>query len=127
MKASPARILLGLVLGVTLGYLCVKSRSPMLARIPGIVAPVGTLFISAIQVCVIPLVASSLIVGCETTHLHRRMKPGFVSSRVAHSSQPCLEWAKSREAGIPARIIPKAMEMTIKGRSAPSAAALKIL
>jgi hypothetical protein len=48
LKASPLRILLGLVLGVALGYLCVKSRSPMLARIPGIVAPVGTLFISAI-------------------------------------------------------------------------------
>ncbi len=67
MKASPARILLGLVLGVALGYLCVKSRSPLLARMPGIVAPVGTLFISAIQACVIPLVASSLIVGCAAS------------------------------------------------------------
>lgn len=36
----------------------------MLSRIPGIVAPIGTLFISAIRVCVIPLVMSSLIVGC---------------------------------------------------------------
>ena len=67
MKASPTRILLGLLLGVALGYLCVKSRSPMLARIPGIVAPIGTLFISAIQACVIPLVASSLIVGCAAS------------------------------------------------------------
>ena len=67
MKASPARILLGLVLGVALGYLSVRSRSPMLARIPGIVAPVGRLFISAIQACVIPLVASSLIVGCAAS------------------------------------------------------------
>jgi proton glutamate symport protein len=67
LKASPARILLGLVLGVALGYLCVKSRSPMLARIPGIVAPVGKLFISAIQMCVIPLVASSLILGCAAS------------------------------------------------------------
>jgi proton glutamate symport protein len=67
LKASPARILLGLVLGVALGYLSVKSRSPMLVRIPGIVAPVGRLFISAIQACVIPLVASSLIVGCAAS------------------------------------------------------------
>jgi proton glutamate symport protein len=67
LKASPARILLGLVLGVVLGYVCMKSQSPMLARIPGIVAPIGTLFISAIRVCVIPLVASSLIVGCAAS------------------------------------------------------------
>lgn len=67
MKASPARILLGLVLGVALGYLCVESRSPLLARIPGIVAPVGALFVSAIQACVIPMVASSLIVGCAAS------------------------------------------------------------
>jgi proton glutamate symport protein len=67
LKASPARILLGLVLGAVLGYLCVKSRLPILTRIPGIVAPVGKLFISAIQVCVIPLVASSLIVGCAAS------------------------------------------------------------
>ncbi len=67
MKASPLRILLGLVLGVALGYLSVKNRSPMLARIPGIFAPVGKLFISAIQVCVIPLITSSLIVGCAAS------------------------------------------------------------
>ena len=67
MRATPLRILLGLVLGVALGYLCVKSRSPVLARIPTFIAPVGKLFISAIQLCVIPLIASSLIAGCAAS------------------------------------------------------------
>jgi proton glutamate symport protein len=67
LKASPARILIGLILGAALGYLCVRSRSPLLLRVPGMLAPVGNLFISAIRVCVIPLVTSSLIVGCAVT------------------------------------------------------------
>lgn len=67
MKASPARILLGLLLGGLLGYVCMKSHSPLLAKLPAVVAPLGTLFISAIRVCVIPLVTSSLIVGCAAS------------------------------------------------------------
>jgi proton glutamate symport protein len=35
--------------------------------VPSILAPIGTLFINAIRVCVIPLVCSSLIVGCAAT------------------------------------------------------------
>lgn len=67
MKASPARILIGLILGAALGYLCVRSRSPLLLRVPGMLAPVGNLFISAIRVCVIPFVTSSLILGCAVS------------------------------------------------------------
>jgi Na+/H+-dicarboxylate symporter len=67
LKASPARILIGLVLGAILGYVCVHSRSSLLLRVPGILAPIGALFISAIRVCVIPLVTSSLIVGCAAS------------------------------------------------------------
>jgi proton glutamate symport protein len=67
LKASPIRILIGLILGAGLGYLCVRSRSPLLAHVPGILAPVGNLFISAIRICVIPLVTSSLIVGCAVS------------------------------------------------------------
>ena len=55
------------MLGAALGYLCVRSQSPLLQRVPGLLAPLGTLFINAIRVCVIPLVTSSLIVGCAAT------------------------------------------------------------
>ncbi len=67
MKASPARILLGLLLGVLFGYICMKSHSPLLAKLPAVIAPLGTLFINAIRLCVIPLVTSSLIVGCAAS------------------------------------------------------------
>jgi proton glutamate symport protein len=67
LKASPIRILIGLILGAALGYLCVRSRSPLLMHVPGILAPLGSLFINAIRICVIPLVTSSLIVGCAVS------------------------------------------------------------
>lgn len=67
MKASPIRILLGLVLGAAVGYFCIGSSSTLLLRVPGLLAPIGTLFINAIRVCVIPLVCSSLIVGCAAS------------------------------------------------------------
>jgi proton glutamate symport protein len=67
LKASPIRILLGLFLGAAVGYFCTGSSSTLLSRVPGILAPIGTLFINAIRVCVIPLVCSSLIVGCASS------------------------------------------------------------
>ncbi len=67
MKASPAQILIGLVLGGALGFLCEKSQYRPVASIPHMLAPVGTLFLSAIRVCVIPLVTSSLVVGCAAS------------------------------------------------------------
>jgi Na+/H+-dicarboxylate symporter len=39
----------------------------LLSRVPAMLAPVGILFINAIRVCVIPLVCSSLIVGCAAS------------------------------------------------------------
>jgi Na+/H+-dicarboxylate symporter len=73
LKASPARILLGLLFGAALGYLCVKSGSAALLRVPDMLAPIGTLFVSAIRVCVIPLVCSSLIVGCAASRAAGRI------------------------------------------------------
>jgi proton glutamate symport protein len=67
LKVSPARILIGLILGAVLGWVCVRSRSPLLLHIPGLLAPLGSLFINAIRICVIPLVTSSLIVGCAVS------------------------------------------------------------
>jgi proton glutamate symport protein len=67
LKASPIRILLGLFLGAAIGYFCTGSSSTLLSRVPSMLAPIGTLFINAIRVCVIPLVCSSLIVGCAAS------------------------------------------------------------
>ena len=67
MKASPARIFLGLLLGAVLGHLCTRSHNPLLRGLPAALAPVGTLFLNAIRVCVLPLVVGGLVSGCAVT------------------------------------------------------------
>ncbi len=61
------RVLIGLVAGLALGVGISLSRSPWILGIPALVEPIGTLFINAIRMTVIPLVVSSLIVGVAAT------------------------------------------------------------
>ena len=77
---SPVRIFLGLLLGALLGYVCGRSQSPALHRIPMSIEPLGRLFINAIRVCVIPLVTASLIAGCAAT-----TNPGALGRLAARS------------------------------------------
>jgi Na+/H+-dicarboxylate symporter len=57
------RVLLGLVAGLALGIGVALSGSPQLLHAAEAVEPLGTLFINAIRMTVIPLVVGSLIVG----------------------------------------------------------------
>lgn len=57
------RVLIGLVTGLVLGIAVPASGNGWLQRLPGIVEPAGLLFVNAIRMTVIPLVASGLIVG----------------------------------------------------------------
>lgn len=57
------RVTAGLVAGLLLGVAISASHSPWLARIPGWLDPVGTIFVNAIRIAVIPLVMSGLIAG----------------------------------------------------------------
>jgi proton glutamate symport protein len=57
------RVLIGLVAGLTLGIVADATRHPALIAISGGIGPVGTLFINAIRMTVIPLVVASLIGG----------------------------------------------------------------
>jgi Na+/H+-dicarboxylate symporter len=61
------RVLLGLVMGLAVGVAVSMSSSPWVAGIPALAEPIGTLFINAIRMTVIPLVVSSLIVGVAAT------------------------------------------------------------
>jgi Na+/H+-dicarboxylate symporter len=61
------RVLIALVLGIGVGLL-LSAVDPLLARnIVGVIEPVGTLFVNAIRMTVIPLVMASLIVGIATS------------------------------------------------------------
>jgi proton glutamate symport protein len=57
------RVAISLVAGLLLGFAVSSSQSPWLVRIPAIFEPIGTVFVNAIRVAVIPLVVSSLIAG----------------------------------------------------------------
>lgn len=57
------RVLIGLIAGLAVGLAVSLSSSPLLQRLPTLVEPVGTLFINAIRMTVIPLVVASLVVG----------------------------------------------------------------
>ncbi|HEU4628397.1 MAG TPA: dicarboxylate/amino acid:cation symporter [Gemmatimonadaceae bacterium] len=57
------RVLAGLVAGLGLGILVAQAGSPALLRAAEAVEPLGTLFINAIRMTVIPLVVGSLVVG----------------------------------------------------------------
>lgn len=56
------RVLTGLVLGLVAGIAVSLSDAGALASIPGVVEPIGTLWVNAIRMTVVPLVVSLLIV-----------------------------------------------------------------
>jgi proton glutamate symport protein len=57
------RVLIGLASGLALGIVVPATGNSWLQRLPGLVEPAGLLFVNAIRMTVIPLVASGLIVG----------------------------------------------------------------
>ena len=60
------RVVIGLIAGLLLGLAIASSHSVWLARIPGWLDPVGTIFVNAIRLAVIPLVVSGLIAGAAS-------------------------------------------------------------
>lgn len=63
MSSLTARVLLALIAGLALGLAIAQSDASWGAGLLAVVGPVGTVFINAIRMTVIPLVVSSLIVG----------------------------------------------------------------
>jgi proton glutamate symport protein len=57
------RVLIGLLSGLAIGVGISAAGIPWLGQLPGLIEPIGILFISAIRMVVIPLVVASLVVG----------------------------------------------------------------
>ena len=57
------RVLLSLAVGLVLGIAIASAGAGWWEALPGLVEPIGLLFVNAIRMTVIPLVASGLIVG----------------------------------------------------------------
>src|SRR5947209_16342196 len=73
------RVVIGLVAGLVLGTAISVSHWAWLARVPGFLDPVGTIFVNAIRLAVIPLVVSGLITGTASGGSPRKM--GKLSGR----------------------------------------------
>ena len=70
------RVLIAMVLGIVLGLVILAHPAPVLLKIVSWVEPVGTLWVNAIRMTVIPLVVSLLITGvasCSDLHMVRRI------------------------------------------------------
>lgn len=61
------RVLVALVLGLAVGLVVLAHPSPLLLKLVSIVEPVGTLWVNAIRMTVIPLVVSLLITGVASS------------------------------------------------------------
>lgn len=57
------RVLVGLVAGLLLGILISTTHTSWLLPVPGVLQPIGQIFVNAIRMTVIPLVVASLMVG----------------------------------------------------------------
>ena len=91
------RVLVALVAGLALGLGIAASGTPALAHLVPVIEPVGTLWIAAIRMTIIPLVVSSLIVGvggaADARHIGRlgaRALALFVAMLVAATAVALL-------------------------------------
>ncbi|MFN2399815.1 MAG: dicarboxylate/amino acid:cation symporter [Gemmatimonadaceae bacterium] len=60
---SQWRVLIGLAAGLIIGSIVAASRNPALVAAAAVIEPLGTLWVNAIRMTVIPLVVSLLVVG----------------------------------------------------------------
>ena len=61
------RVLIGLIAGFGIGIVISGSEMPILSWVIEVVEPVGTIFINAIRMTVVPLVVTSLIAGIASS------------------------------------------------------------
>ena len=61
--STTARVLIGLALGILAGVLSTLAGDDFAARLAALVSPVGTLWLNALRMTVVPLVVSLVIVG----------------------------------------------------------------
>src|SRR5262252_3052895 len=57
------RVLVALALGLALGLIVLAHPTPVLLKVVSVVEPIGTLWVNAIRMTVVPLVVSILITG----------------------------------------------------------------
>ncbi len=62
-SALTTKVLIGLAGGIALGVAITSSGSPALHILPGLLDPIGALWVNALRMTVIPLVVSAVLIG----------------------------------------------------------------
>ena len=70
---SAARVLVALLVGLAAGIGVASSHTPLLARAAAAIEPIGTLWINAVRMTVVPLVVALVITGVASTADPRRI------------------------------------------------------
>ena len=60
------RVLLALVAGLAAGMVIASSTNPAVLAIPGYLEPVGTIWVNALRMIVVPLVVTSVVIGVNS-------------------------------------------------------------
>jgi Na+/H+-dicarboxylate symporter len=60
------KVLIALVAGLALGIAISGATNPVLQSIPGLLEPIGTLWVNALRMTVIPLVVSAIVTGINS-------------------------------------------------------------
>lgn len=82
--STTARVLLGLLLGAAIGLALAASDAALAARVADAVQPIGRLWLNALQMTVVPLVAALVILGVNTA------RDAAASGRTARRAIACF-------------------------------------
>lgn len=66
VSSGPARVIMALVAGLTIGGVASTTRSPAMLTAIDLLEPLGTLWVNALRMTVIPMVVSLLLVGVSS-------------------------------------------------------------
>jgi Na+/H+-dicarboxylate symporter len=81
--SATTRVLAALVLGLIAGALVLSYPAPALLTLVGVIEPIGTLWVNAIRMTVVPLVVSLLITGVASSGSVRTIRTLGVRSAAA--------------------------------------------
>lgn len=60
------KVLLALIAGLAVGMVIASSSNPIVHAIPGYLEPVGTIWVNALRMIVVPLVVTSVVIGVNS-------------------------------------------------------------
>ena len=103
--STTARVLLGLLLGAAIGLLLARWDAGFAAHVADAVQPIGRLWLNALQMTVVPLVAALVILGVNTA------RDAAASGRTARTAILCFLVLLALGAALAAFVAPLALSM----------------